>query len=447
MGNIIQGFDGNGRPTFIDGFRHRRLLNWFPLGLAYAFLYMGRYSYIPAKSYMLELIDNADLGLVGLVGAWTYGISFLLNGPLTERLGGRFAMLMATAGSALVNLCIAAVLGFGWTDHFLPIYAVLTGVNMYFQSFAAIAIVKVNSAWFHVRERGTFGGIFGIMISSGLFLAYTVSPVVTRGLFGSQAYYYFLMPGVLLGVMFLSTLAFIRNSPQDAGLGEFDTGSSDEFDGSEKVAVLSVFKRLLTHRVVLTIALIEFCTGVLRNGLMYWYPIWAREHSLVAGLADWQGVGLFAAGVFGGLSAGILSDRVFGSRRGPVAGLLYGVMIVMLVVQLLGMRFMGSSPALAYLVFGVLVGGSFCVIGTHGVLSGTATADFGGKGATAMAVGIIDGFVYLGVGVQSMALGYLTERDWSYWPMFLLPFAVIGLLLALRIWKALPTRGKAAAGH
>ena len=81
---------------------------------------------------------------------------------------------------------------------------------------------------------------------------------------------------------------------------------------------------------------------------------------------------------------------------------------------------------------------SLCVIGVHGMLSGTATMDFGGRKAAATAVGLIDGFVYLGTGVQSLALGFLTEKSWNYWPPFLIPFAVIGLILAIRIWYAFP---------
>jgi OPA family glycerol-3-phosphate transporter-like MFS transporter len=83
------------------------------------------------------------------------------------------------------------------------------------------------------------------------------------------------------------------------------------------------------------------------------------------------------------------------------------------------------------------------VIGTHGVLSGTATMDFGGRKGAGTAVGVIDGFVYLGTSVQSVSLGYLTSKDWSYWPWFLLPFGIIGLLLSLKIWNAKP----GARGH
>ena len=81
---------------------------------------------------------------------------------------------------------------------------------------------------------------------------------------------------------------------------------------------------------------------------------------------------------------------------------------------------------------------SLAVIGVHGMLSGTATMDFGGKKAAATATGLVDGFVYLGTGFQAFALGRLTNIDWIYWPLFMIPFAIIGLILSLKIWKAFP---------
>jgi hypothetical protein len=111
------------------------------------------------------------------------------------------------------------------------------------------------------------------------------------------------------------------------------------------------------------------------------------------------------------------------------------------------MRFLKARPVLPIspYVLGVLVFlVSLCVIGTHGLLSGTATMDFGGRKGAATAVGVIDGFVYLGTALQSVALGFLTTKSWAYWPWFLLPFAVIGFVLSLRIWGAKP---KAGGGH
>src|SRR6185369_11396350 len=101
-----------------------------------------------------------------------YGLAFLVNGPLTDKLGGRTTILIAAAGSAAANAAMGLVLQMGWTHDLVRTFTVLYCLNMYFQSFGAVSIVKVNAAWFHLRERGTFGGIFGILISLGLYFAF-----------------------------------------------------------------------------------------------------------------------------------------------------------------------------------------------------------------------------------------------------------------------------------
>jgi OPA family glycerol-3-phosphate transporter-like MFS transporter len=109
-------------------------------------------------------------------------------------------------------------------------------------------------------------------------------------------------------------------------------------------------------------------------------------------------------------------------------------------------RELKAAPSLTlspYLLGAVVFLISLCVIGTHGLLSGTATMDFGGKKGAATAVAMIDGFVYLGTALQSFALGQITSRDWSYWPWFLAPFALLGFLLSLRIWNARPSGASA----
>jgi OPA family glycerol-3-phosphate transporter-like MFS transporter len=89
------------------------------------------------------------------------------------------------------------------------------------------------------------------------------------------------------------------------------------------------------------------------------------------------------------------------------------------------------------------------------LMSGTAATDFGGRKATATASGIVDGFAYLGSGLQALCVGFLIPREnagadgqivplfhfhrsWQWWPIFLIPFAIVGILASLRIWKALP---------
>jgi OPA family glycerol-3-phosphate transporter-like MFS transporter len=152
------------------------------------------------------------------------------------------------------------------------------------------------------------------------------------------------------------------------------------------------------------------------------------------------------AGILGGVFAGFISDHVFHSRRGPVASVLYGGMLGGAVVAFFALG-TGAVPwAVAFM--------SLCVIGVHGMLSGTASMDFGGKKGAGIATGIIDGFVYLGSGAQAFIYGRLLPKDeaakvvdnWKAWPGVMLPVALLGLLLCTRVWNARPSPQQ-AGGH
>jgi OPA family glycerol-3-phosphate transporter-like MFS transporter len=94
------------------------------------------------------------------------------------------------------------------------------------------------------------------------------------------------------------------------------------------------------------------------------------------------------------------------------------------------------------------------IIGVHGMLSGAASMDFGGKQNVGIVVGIIDGLVYLGQGLQYLTLGHMvptghaatTAGNWGVWPLMMIPASLLGLALGSRIWNAKPA-SKGAAAH
>jgi OPA family glycerol-3-phosphate transporter-like MFS transporter len=467
-----------------DAFRRRRVMNWLPLGLTYAFLYMGRYNLKISKFAFEEmkgldggaLMGNDDFGNIFTVGVLVYGSSFVLNGPLTDRFGGRKAILVGAAGSMFANL----LMGFGaWSllnngpghdyisQNFVLVYSALYGLNIYFQSFGAVAVVKCNAPWFHVRERGVFGAIFGILISLGIYFAFDVGYKIVNNLGVVEV---FLIPAALLAVFWVADFFLVQNSPEEAGLEDFDTADASSGDDGPPMGTVDVFKKMLTNPIIMTIALIEFCSGFIRQAPMQWYRTFAKQTDVVLHLKgdfiyDHWGMWLCVAGIMGGVMAGIISDKVFQSRRGPVAAILYGGVILgsialFFVYQMpvidLGVTTLAPAGVLAILV-------SMCVIGVHGMLSGTASMDFGGRKNVGVAVGIIDGFVYLGTGVMSFTYGVVlpTEQfddagnltgpvtdpaSWSAWPISMIVVGTVGFLLATRVWNAKP-KGKKAAGH
>ena len=154
----------------------RRFINWFPLGMTYAFLYMGRYNLNVAKNAMDTLISNRDFGLIFGIGTWVYALSFLVNGPLVDKIGGKRGILIAASGAALANIALGVltylVLTHRVTMKLVMPFSIIYSLNMYFQSYGAVSIIKVKAYWFHVRERGVFGAIFGTLISFGVYFAF-----------------------------------------------------------------------------------------------------------------------------------------------------------------------------------------------------------------------------------------------------------------------------------
>ena len=81
-------------------FLSRRFINWFPLGMTYSFLYMGRYNLTVAKTALGSLMSNEEFGLIFAAGTLTYAFSFLVNGPLVDKIGGKKGILIAALGAA-----------------------------------------------------------------------------------------------------------------------------------------------------------------------------------------------------------------------------------------------------------------------------------------------------------------------------------------------------------
>ncbi|HKX46557.1 MAG TPA: MFS transporter, partial [Planctomycetota bacterium] len=451
-----------------DAFRMRRIRNWLPLGLTYAFLYMGRYNLTVSKGAFEQLagpdggplMGNADFGWIFGIGTYVYGFAFLVNGPLTDRYGGRFSILLGAAGAAAANVAMGACtwallaggeLGAWVAEHFFPLFATLYAVNMYFQSFGAVAIVKVNAPWFHVRERGVFGAIFGILISLGIYFAYDWGRLILEseslGLVGV-----FVVPAVLLAVFWVLDWAIVRDTPGEAGVADFDPEDASSGDDGPRLGALAVFRRMLANPVVMTIAGIEFCSGFLRQAIMQWYRTFAKQTDGALGLRgdfvyeNW-GMLLCCAGILGGVFAGTISDHLFHSRRGPVAAVLYAMLLAGSVALLFtydvpARALGGDGGATIALVGWLVLFMSTAVIGVHGMLSGTASMDFGGRRNVGVAVGIIDGFVYLGTAAMSVTYAFALPEEalgpggelvgpatdpanWGAWPLAMLPPAVL----------------------
>lgn len=420
-------------------FMWRRFVNWFPLGMTYSFLYMGRYNLNVFKVAVSSQISNAQFGYIFGIGTGVYAFSFLLNGPLVDKMGGKRGILVAGFGAAAANLALGILSSLLVAGKLhgpvVPIFAAVYALNMYFQSYGAVSIIKVKAYWFHVRERGVFGAIFGTLISFGIYFAFDWGHDILK--FTGSVPMVFYVPAAIIAFWAVVDIFLIKDTPEEAGFPPFDTHDASSGHMAERFTAWQLLKRVFTSPLMLMIAVVEFTSGIFRNGITQWYPLYS--HDVLGGL-DWFNVHwgflICMFGIVGAFAAGWISDHVFQSRRGPPAAFLCGIVLVgagVMAVTLGGNVWVFGASAIAI---------AMCSVGITSLMSGTAATDFGGRTATATSSGIVDGFAYLGSTVQSFSLGHLTAHGWGKWPIFLIPFAAVGLVIAIKIWFELPPATK-----
>ncbi|HXX42632.1 MAG TPA: MFS transporter [Chthoniobacterales bacterium] len=444
-------------------FLSRRFINWFPLGMTYAFLYMGRYNLTVAKNSLGGLMSNEDFGLIFAAGTVIYAFSFLINGPLVDKIGGKKGILIAALGASLANVMLGAITWLVLTNRLhvrlLGIFSVVYALNMYFQSYGAVSIIKVKANWFHVRERGVFGAIFGTLISFGVYFAFDWGQAVVnmtkanapaamnalttlvRGVFVTKGqtidatWAVFFIPAAILVGWAVLDLWLIKETPEHAGFAYLETHDASSGHMHEEYSTLDLLKKVFLNPLIMMFAFVELTAGVLRNGIMQWYTIFGhdvKQPGAESIVGNW-GLLLCVFGIVGGFAGGLISDKFFQSRRGPPAAIFCAFMLMMAAVMAMNLF---SLPFVVGVAALLIVA---AVTGVHSLMSGTAAADFGGRKATATCSGIVDGFVYLGSGIQSIGVGFLvTHYSWQWWPVFLMPFALVGGLVAYRIWHELP---------
>jgi OPA family glycerol-3-phosphate transporter-like MFS transporter len=430
------------RPHLLQpGFRRRRAMNWVSLGLLYAAYYMARYNITIANPILRETFgwSKEQLGMIVAAGFWTYGLSVFFNGPIADRIGGRKAILMGGSFVVIFSLLfgVAPTLT-GMVSQsasvLLTVLIVCWMMINYWQSFGALSIVKVNAAWFHVRERGVFGGIFGIMIQAGRLGIMAVGGLIVTYL--SWQYVFFIPAGLLLLIVLWGKFA-IANAPDDAGFEYLDPGDGSDQEKDVTVNYTYIIKKVFTNKIMLTIAAAEFCTGFVRHGIDQWFPSYMREvHHVAFNSKEFllTAVGMPIGAILGGLLAGTLSDKMFGSRRPPVAALFFAGQGL----ALIGLHFSQYWGPFASIWMFMLV--SMCIQGTHSLLSGVASMDFGGKKAAASAAGLFDGCQYIAGGIVGIGLGWMLDTfGWDNWVWSILGFSIMGSVLMLTLWHARPS--------
>ena len=464
------------------GYRLRRGRNWFFLGLTYASYYLCRYNLsIVAPEFKDALgFNNTQYGAIDSARNGAYAVGQFVNGLFTDKLGGKLAMTMGAIGTILLNFIFGLTTwsNIGWLFFALLI---VRGADGYVQAFGASGMVKINTAWFRKRERGTFAGIFGGMIQLGAISVGILGKALATGFAIPLIFYtitvpelnwrymFFVPPAITLIVIILMNLT-VANQPEDAGYRIVHDDETEDDDPHEKLPISQVFVKITSNYIVWVIAGAYFCTGFVRTAINAWWVIylldeWAvgKKTALFGSLA----ILLPATAFVGSFASGLISDKVFNGRRAPVAMSIYLFEAMVILSALLFST--GIIPGSNAIILSVmLVGINITCNSSHSILGTAAAMDLGGRKMAGFAAGVIDSFQYFGAMLAGFGLGNLLDRysqpvldaagnqalndageplthiNGAIWFSAMLPWAMLGALLMGLLW--LLHRGKATPG-
>ena len=426
------------RIKYPPGFRPRRGLNWVILGLMYASYYMCRYNFRFATPGMVEEFHFNTFQIAGIFSAWSvaYGFGQLLNGLLTDRIGGRTAMLIGATGTVSLNF----IYGFASFTGTFSTFALIWLVNGYFQSFGAPGMIKINTAWFNRTERGTFAGIFGFMIQSGQFAINNLAPFILAGFaigtwtIGQNEWrWLFRLPPLVTAAMAVLVVLIPKETPEEAGYPGLIHDELSPDDTGTRVSIRKSFVTIFTHPLVWFYAAAYACTGAVRNSsdqLAVLYFVEQLKLNIATSRAAHITMNLMPlVAVFGSLTSGIISDKLFKGHRAPVAMGLYFLLslIVLIAAGIILSGIVGPTPLGIFLgcLFLVLI--SLTVNSTHSLLGTAAAMDIGGRKMAGFASGVIDSFQYFGAAIALPVTGWLIDHyGWVVWYPTMAGFGVIG---------------------
>jgi MFS transporter, OPA family, glycerol-3-phosphate transporter len=413
-----------------DGYGARRGLNWSVVGFLYTSFYMCRYNLSIANKPLSDEFGFSKGDMGDILGAqfYAYAIGQVVNGLLTDRLGGKKALLIGATGTVVCNI----LFGFASFWGMLWLFIVLRGIDGYSQSFGAPGFIKINAAWFSQRERGTFAGVFGFMINLGRVAINQLGPALLGGFIFLGMWkippqhwrMLFFVPAGIAAFVAVMLAIFAKDTPEEAGFHGVYKGESDH-DTDVHGDMKEVFLNIVTNKYVWIMASAYACTGAVRQTVDQWFPRYMQDvHKINLDSPLFLVVGFlipFVAST-GSFISGIISDHLFGGRRAPVAAGIYCLEVITIIVA---SRVHGAMAiAIAFVTV------AFTANSTHSLLGPAAAMDIGGRKAAAFASGCINSFQYIGAGVAMQLLGrILDSTGYKYFFYFMIPWAVVGAVL------------------
>ena len=380
---------------------------------------------------------RADVGAIGTAFFWAYAIGQFINGQLGDRFGARLLITVGLTVSALMNLL------FGFS-HAIGLMIIIWAVNGYAQSMGWAPTVKTLANWFPPQVRGKMSGWLGTSYILGGAISVALAGFITARLDWRVTFF---IPCALLLLSAVHWYLRAMNSPESAGFPALEE-LEEEIEFSEETEVTPedeylgmrfTLKHSLWSRPVWLMGWGLFFVNIVRYGFLTWAPTYLFE-TQGAGIdkAAYSSMIFLLAGALGALFAGWATDHWFQSRRAPIAG------IGLLLAGSLAWVYRFAVPVDQWLLGLITLAAiGFSIFGAHVLIVAAAPMDLGTRKAAASATGFIDGWGYVGAGLQGISTGFLVDHwGWNAGFALWVTCAFLGAGLMMLLWRYKPPKGQ-----
>lgn len=385
--------------------------------LAYAFAYLGRTNLSIAMPSMETSLNfsNAQLGLLGSLFFWTYGIGQLVNGYIGDKRSSKRLIFIGLFVSAIVNLF------FGFSTNYI-IMGILWMINGYFLSMLWGPIMKTLSHWFSVDSRSNVAIGISTSMVGGFLLAWGVIGFILSFLDWNWAFW---IPGIIIFIFSIVFLILSKDSPTDVHI----TPVSEEINEKKKNSEFSLLK-VISETKLWFIVFACYAQGIVKDGISLWAPKLLMEtHSLDIKSAVPFIVFIPVMNFFGMMLASKLNKR-FNNKEKITAVILF----ILGIVTLIGLIKLGVySPILAIIFLGL---SSAMMYGANTILLGVIPLSYAKYNKTSSVAGFLDFNSYMAAAITSLITGIIVDSvGWNGILLFWTVMMAVGIFAIYRSIK------------
>jgi sugar phosphate permease len=409
--------------------------------LAYAGFYLTRKAFSVAKNELKRPevmgLTKGQMSIMDSAYSAGYALGQFVWGTLGDRYGTRRVVLFGMMASLLT----AAAMGLSHTAVAIGILFTMQGL---WQASGWAPLAKNMGEFFSVRERGTVLGFWCTNYAVGGLIASIIAGYAAKA-YGWR--FAFIVPSILLLIIWVLFYFFQRDRPEDLGLPSIeeyhgDAAPQPSSDGSAVPVVnrWAIVGQVLRNRMVWFLASVYFLVKPTRYLLLFWSPVYINERLGTDTATSGFLSSMFdLAGPIGTLAGGMISDRLFNAKRLPICIIsLFILAAVMIAFPYIPVNRMGMAIGMFFMGFLIFIPDS--------LISGAAAIDFGTKEGASTANGLINGFgsvgQMIGVGLPGL-MEHFMRKGFDIWPPIFIglgiSLAIAGLMLTPQ-WNRLPNQ-------